>query len=137
MPLRIPLGWRRLVPLAYQAATSAAPGSTAEIWLNARAKSAATETTASRWPGWHSGNFGEVSTLNVGPWNRGGFPMLKVLSEDVRECYRRAEECARQAKAQLNPELRRDFLDLELRWLKLARSYEVSERVKTFSRSRS
>jgi hypothetical protein len=67
----------------------------------------------------------------------GGFPMLKVLSEDVRECYRRAEECARQAKAQLNPELRRDFLDLELRWLKLARSYEVSERLKTFSRSRS
>jgi hypothetical protein len=56
--------------------------------------------------------------------------MLKVLSEDVRECYRRAEECARQAKAQLNPEHRRDFLDLELRWLKLARSYEVSERVK-------
>ena len=47
----------------------------------------------------------------------GGFPMLKVLSEDVRECYQRAEECARQAKAQLNPELRRDFLDLELRWL--------------------
>jgi hypothetical protein len=57
--------------------------------------------------------------------------MLKVLSEDVRECYQRAEECARQAKAQLNPELRRDFLDLELRWLKLARSYEVSERVNT------
>jgi hypothetical protein len=61
--------------------------------------------------------------------------MLKVLSEDVRECYQRAEECARQAKAQLNPKLRRDFLDLELRWLKLARSYEVSERVKTFSKS--
>ena len=56
--------------------------------------------------------------------------MLKVLSEDVRECCRRAEECARQAKAQRNPEDRRDFLDLELRWLKLARSYEVSERVK-------
>jgi hypothetical protein len=65
----------------------------------------------------------------------GGFPMLKVLSEDVRECYQRAEECARQAKAQLNPALRRDFLDLELRWLKLARSYEVSERAKTFSKS--
>jgi hypothetical protein len=47
--------------------------------------------------------------------------MLKVLSEDVRECHRRAEECARQAKAQLNPEHRRNFLDLELRWLKLAR----------------
>jgi hypothetical protein len=59
--------------------------------------------------------------------------MLKALSEDVRECYRRAEECARQAKA--HPEHRRDFLDLELRWLKLARSYEVSERVKTFPKS--
>ena len=32
-------------------------------------------------------------------------------------------------------EHRRDFLDLELRWLKLARSYEVSERVKTFPKS--
>jgi len=29
-----------------------------------------------------------------------------------------------------------DFLDLELRWLKLARSYEVSERFKTFSGAR-
>jgi hypothetical protein len=58
--------------------------------------------------------------------------MLEVLNEDVRECYRHAEECARQARALSNPELRRDFLDLELRWLKLARSYEVSERLKTF-----
>jgi hypothetical protein len=62
--------------------------------------------------------------------------MLKVLTSDVRECYRHAEECARQAHAISNPELRRDFLDLELRWLKLARSYEVSERFKTLSESR-
>ena len=63
--------------------------------------------------------------------------MLKVLNDDVRECYRHAEECARQAHAISDPKLRRDFLDLELRWLKLARSYEVSERLKTFSKSRS
>ena len=62
--------------------------------------------------------------------------MLKMLTDDVRECYRHAEECARQAHAISNPELRRDFLDLKLRWLKLARSYEVSERLKTFSESR-
>jgi hypothetical protein len=62
--------------------------------------------------------------------------MLKVLTDDVRECYRYAEECARQAHAISNPELRRDFLDLEQRWLKLARSYEVSERFKTFSGAR-
>jgi hypothetical protein len=53
--------------------------------------------------------------------------MLKVFSEDVRECYRQAEEYSRQAKAVHNLELRRDFLDLELRWGKLAPSYEVSE----------
>jgi len=63
--------------------------------------------------------------------------MLRVLNDDVRECYRHAEECARQAHAISDPKLRRDFLDLELRWLKLARSYEVSERLKTFSKSRS
>jgi hypothetical protein len=61
--------------------------------------------------------------------------MLKALTSDVRECYQHAQECARQANAISNPELRRDFLDLELRWLKLARSYEVSERPKTFSES--
>ena len=61
--------------------------------------------------------------------------MLKVFSEDVRECYRQAEECSRQATAVSNLELRRDFLDLELRWKKLARSYEVSERLKTVSKS--
>ncbi len=54
--------------------------------------------------------------------------MLKVLTDDVRECYRRAEECARQAQALSNPKLRRDFLDLESRWLKLARRYQVSGR---------
>ncbi len=58
--------------------------------------------------------------------------MLKMLTDDVRECYRHAEECARQAQALSNPELRRDFLDLQSRWLKLARSYEVSKRLKTF-----
>jgi hypothetical protein len=46
--------------------------------------------------------------------------MLKVLSEDVRECYRQAEECSRQAKAVFNFELRRDFLDLAVRWLQPA-----------------
>jgi len=38
--------------------------------------------------------------------------------------------------ATASPVVARDFLDLELRWLKLARSYEVSERFKTFSGAR-
>jgi hypothetical protein len=52
--------------------------------------------------------------------------MLLNESEQVRECVRHAEECAGQAKAQTNPKFQQDFLDLERRWLRLARSYERS-----------
>jgi hypothetical protein len=31
-----------------------------------------------------------------------------------------------------DPELRKDFLELERRWLKLARSYELAERLAKF-----
>ena len=44
--------------------------------------------------------------------------MLQNLSEQVRECLRRAEECAQQAKHQCDPKLAGDYLDLERRWLK-------------------
>ncbi len=59
--------------------------------------------------------------------------MLKNLSEEIRECYRHAEDCARKAVAQPDPQLKADFLDLELRWLFLARSYEFSARLTDFS----
>jgi hypothetical protein len=55
------------------------------------------------------------------------------LSTEVRECYTHAEECARQAATQSDPTLRRDFLDLEQRWLKLAHSYEFAARVGAFA----
>jgi hypothetical protein len=50
--------------------------------------------------------------------------MLKNLSEEIRECYRHAADCARKAAAQTDPGLRGDFLRLEKRWLDLARSME-------------
>ena len=59
--------------------------------------------------------------------------MLDDLSEQIRECLRHAEDCARQAAAQTCPKLKADFLDMKRRWLFLARSYEFSERVATFS----
>jgi hypothetical protein len=59
--------------------------------------------------------------------------MLNDLSEQIRECVQHAEDCARQAAAQTCPKLKGDFLDMERRWLFLARSYEFSERVATFS----
>ena len=55
--------------------------------------------------------------------------MLPNETEEVRECLRREEECARQAKAQFDTKFRQAFLDLEQRWLRLARSYELSERL--------
>jgi hypothetical protein len=59
--------------------------------------------------------------------------VLKNLSEEARECYRRAEDCARKATAQTDPQSKADFLGLELRWLFLARSYEFTERLTDFS----
>jgi hypothetical protein len=47
--------------------------------------------------------------------------VLENLSEKIRECHRHAEDCARQAAAQTDPEAKQDFLVMERRWLKLAR----------------
>ncbi len=52
--------------------------------------------------------------------------MPNTSSEQIRECLSYAEECARKAAAQTNPTLQQDFLDMERRWLALARSYESS-----------
>jgi hypothetical protein len=49
------------------------------------------------------------------------------LSADIRECYQLAADCARRAEA--DPQLRQDFLDMERRWLFLARSYEFTRRI--------
>jgi hypothetical protein len=62
--------------------------------------------------------------------------MLENVSEQIRECYDHAEECARKAAAQTNPALKQDFLDMERRWLSLARSYELSDRLGDFSNER-
>jgi len=55
--------------------------------------------------------------------------MVQKLSEQIRECYHHAEDCFRQAKDQGDPKIRNDFLDCERRWLRLARSYELVERI--------
>jgi hypothetical protein len=62
--------------------------------------------------------------------------MLESLSEQIRECYEHAEECARKAAAQSDPGLKQDFLDMEQRWLSLARSFEFSRRLGDFSAER-
>ena len=59
--------------------------------------------------------------------------MLQSLSEDVRDCYRRADDCAEKAKVAATPQLRSDFLRLEKAWLMLARSYEFTSRISAFN----
>jgi hypothetical protein len=59
--------------------------------------------------------------------------MLQDLSQDVRDCYRRAEDCAEKARGAATEELRADFLRLEKSWLMLAHSYEFTCRLTAFN----
>jgi hypothetical protein len=59
--------------------------------------------------------------------------LLESLSEEVRQCYEHAEECAGQARASQDEKLRADYLRLAQGWLKLARSYELWQRLKLFT----
>jgi len=51
------------------------------------------------------------------------------LTEEIAECYRHASHCRERAKRAIGPETERDFLEMERRWLSLARSYELAERL--------
>jgi hypothetical protein len=72
--------------------------------------------------------YGQVSRVS-----RAGRVVLNNLSKEIRECYRHAEDCALKATAHNDAQLKQDFLDLEQRWLFLARSYEFSERLTDLS----
>jgi hypothetical protein len=61
--------------------------------------------------------------------------MLLKLSDEIGECYNRAEECRRRADTSIDPRTKADFLDMERRWFNLARSYEFAQRLSRFSAS--
>jgi hypothetical protein len=58
--------------------------------------------------------------------------MLQKLSSEILECYRHVDECRQRAKEAFTDAARQDFLDMEQRWLSLARSYEFAERLSNF-----
>jgi hypothetical protein len=63
--------------------------------------------------------------------------VLKNLSAQIRECLQHAEDCARKAAAHPDGSpFRKDFLDMERRWLSLARSIEFVEQLDSFSKSK-
>src|SRR6516225_9564897 len=60
--------------------------------------------------------------------------MLNNLSEQIRECLQHAEDCAREAAAQpKGSPSKQDYLNLEKRWLGLARSFELGEQLTDFT----
>jgi PAS domain S-box-containing protein len=63
--------------------------------------------------------------------------LLENLSDEIRLCYERAVEAKEHADQVLDPEAKADFLNMERRWLLLARSYEFGERLDDFTRENS
>jgi hypothetical protein len=60
--------------------------------------------------------------------------MLQKLNEEIAECYEHAVECRRRANETSDPGSRRDFLDMEQRWLQLAHSYQFAESLSNFTK---
>src|SRR3974390_2986925 len=58
--------------------------------------------------------------------------MLSRLSDKVRLCLERAEECKHHAERARDPAVVAQYLAIKDRWLKLARSLQASERVSAF-----
>jgi len=55
--------------------------------------------------------------------------MSVSVSKEAGECRLYAEYCADKARLQSDPQLRQCFLEMQRRWLGLARSYEFAERL--------
>jgi hypothetical protein len=51
----------------------------------------------------------------------------------IRFCYERAAQAKERADAALFPKAKADFLNMERRWLRLARSAEFGERLDDFT----
>jgi hypothetical protein len=59
--------------------------------------------------------------------------MFVSVSREASECRLYAEHCSDKARLQSDPQLRQCFLEMQRRWLSLARSYEFAERLEFLS----
>jgi len=53
--------------------------------------------------------------------------MLRKLSDQVRDCLARAQECGHKAEHAANNVLRDDYIQLQRQWLNLAHSHQIAE----------
>src|SRR5215472_4753367 len=63
--------------------------------------------------------------------------MLEQLSDQVRRCLEHAAEAKAKADATDDPASKAGFLDMETRWLTLARSYGFTESLGNFATANS
>lgn len=61
--------------------------------------------------------------------------MLGKLGQEQTDCLERAAECRRRAEAAADAERKSFFVDMEIRWLSLARSYEYAEKLGEYLKS--
>ena len=59
--------------------------------------------------------------------------MLQRLSAQVRACHERAAEAKSKAEATADPAVKADLLEMERRWLALARDHAYTERLGDFT----
>ena len=55
--------------------------------------------------------------------------IMQAFSQEIRECYKLVDHCARRAELAHDPNEKADFLDMQNRWLLLAQSYEFLQRL--------
>jgi hypothetical protein len=58
--------------------------------------------------------------------------MLLKVSDQIAECLERAASAREQAERPTNPTVRANYLDAELRWLRLAESYQFVEQAERY-----
>jgi hypothetical protein len=59
--------------------------------------------------------------------------MFLVPNKEARECRLHAEHCEDKARLLSDAQLRQDYLEMQQRWLSLARSYEFLARLELLS----
>jgi hypothetical protein len=58
--------------------------------------------------------------------------VLQKLADHIKNCIDRASEAGRRASETTDPATKADYLQMEQRWFRLARSYEFVESLETF-----
>jgi hypothetical protein len=58
--------------------------------------------------------------------------MLQKLGQHIGDCLEQAAVCRQRAEQATDSALKSDLLEMEVRWTKLARSYELVESMERF-----